>query len=39
MAVPGDGVSRVDDVLASVLAGVGCALVSASLVVGVGVFM
>lgn len=39
VAVPGDGYSRVDDVLASVLAGVVCALVSASLVVGVGVFM
>lgn len=39
VVVPGDGGSRVDDVLASVLAGVGCALVSASLVVGVGVFM
>ena len=39
VAVPGDGGSRVDDVLASVLAGVVCALVSASLVVGVGAFM
>lgn len=39
VAVPGDGGSRVDDVLASVLVGVVCALVSASLVVGVGAFM
>lgn len=39
VAVPGDGGSRVDDVLASVLVGVVCALVSATLVVGVGVFM
>ena len=39
VAVPGDGGSRVDDVLVSVLAGVVCALASASLVVGVGAFM
>lgn len=39
VSVPGDGCSRVDDVLASVLVGVVCALVSAALVVGVGAFM
>lgn len=39
VAVPGDGCSRIDDVLASVLVGVDCALVSAALVVGVGAFM
>lgn len=38
-AVPGDGCSRVDDVLASALVGVVCALVSVSLVVGVGALM
>lgn len=39
VVVPGDGGSRVDDALVAVSVGVVCALVSASLVVGVGVFM
>ena len=39
VVVPGDGGSRVDDALVAVSVGVVCALVSASLVVGVCVFM